>query len=229
MIVFSQYCLNIKRHVTMKYGFQIQIVLILFLANFTFCANILFLNGVPSPSHHIFNRALVIGLVERGHNLTYLSADKENEILENLHFIHLEKTYETFYGSTNDDGTMILGFANESMIHYVTEFSETCLKVCRGVLASHGLEQLLQYPSDFKFDAVIYDYTFGPCLLPVLKNFNSPPLISISAFTNPPSTLNLIGGHQYPAYIPHYVTSYHTTMGFIQRIFNTFLYILDIL
>lgn len=220
-----------ERHVTMKFVLLIQLIVILILtiSKWSFCANILFLNGVFSPSHHIFNQALVLGLVEKGHNLTYLSADMVNEKIDNFHFVHLEKTYETFYGANNDDGTMIMGFANESRIHYVTEFSKTCLIVCKGNLASQGLEQILQYPNNFKFDAVIYDYTFGPCLLPLVKKFNSPPLISISAFTNPPSTLNLIGGHKYPAYIPHYVTSYHTTMNFFQRIFNTFLYILDIL
>lgn len=211
-------------------SFKFVLLLLFSLIEFIASANILFLNGVPSPSHHIFNRALVIGLVKEGHNVTYLSADVEHKKMQNLHFIHLEKTYETFHNVElkSDDRRLIMEFANKSRLHYVTEFSSTSLIVCKGVLASKGLATLLKSSIEVNFDAVIYDYTFGPCLLPLITKFNSPPLISISAFTNPPSTVNLIGGHKYPAYIPHYVSSYHTTMSFFERVFNTFLYILDL-
>jgi hypothetical protein len=45
-----------------------------------------------------------------------------------------------------------------------------------------GLNTLLNYPDDFKFDLVLYDYTVGPCLLGLIKKFNYPTVVGVSAF-----------------------------------------------
>lgn len=90
---------------------------------------------------------------------------------------------------------------------------------------SHGIQQLMDYPNDFKFDAVLYDYTCGPCLLPFLEKFNNPPLISVTAFNNPPFTNALAGGHQYYAYIPYYGLNTDERMNFWQRGLNALLFI----
>lgn len=90
---------------------------------------------------------------------------------------------------------------------------------------SNGLQQLMNYPNDFKFDAVLYDYTCGPCLLPFLEKFNNPPLISVTAFNNPPFTTALAGGHHYYAYIPYYGLNTDERMSFWQRGLNALLFI----
>lgn len=38
-----------------------------------FCANILYIDPVVSPSHHIWNEVLVAGLLKNGHNITLIS------------------------------------------------------------------------------------------------------------------------------------------------------------
>lgn len=68
-----------------------------------------------------------------------------------------------------------------------------CHLNCLGILNSNGLDVILNYPDNFKFDAIIYDFTCGPCLLLFVHKFKNPPLIAVSAF-------NLIGGQKYPAY-----------------------------
>lgn len=57
--------------------------------------NILFIATMPSPSHHIFNRALAYGLVHKGHNVTYLSAENDkSEKPKNFTFLLQEGTVE---------------------------------------------------------------------------------------------------------------------------------------
>jgi glucuronosyltransferase len=189
------------------------------------CGNVLFINGIPSPSHHLFNRVLVVGLAEKGHNVTFLSVDKAKKETPNVHYVHLEKTYEIFFNG--EESMDMLAFADQTEIDSVVELPEVCELVCDGILASKGLDDLLNYPKDFKFDAVIYDFTFGPCLLPLLHRFNYPPLISISAFSNPPYTTDWVGGQKYPAYVPHYAVTYPQQMTFTQRVFNAYLYFID--
>lgn len=187
--------------------------------------NILYLNGIPSPSHHLYNRVLVLALAAKGHNVTFVSADTVKKSTPNVHYIHLEKTYEAFFG--DGDSSNVLDFANETAVESIMGLPEVFAVVCGGIIASKGLDAIINYPDNFKFDAVIYDFTFGPCLLPLVAKFNNPPLISISAFANPPYTSDIVGGQKYPAYIPHYAVNYSTEMTFVQRFFNTYLYLID--
>lgn len=191
----------------------------------TFGGNILFLNGIPSPSHHHYNRVFILGLAAKGHNVTFLSVDNVKKTTPNVHYIHLEKTYEIYYGGS--ESFDILAFATQPPTLSVVEASNIYTHACKAALASNGIDTLVNYPDDFKFDVVIHDFTFGPCLLPLMARFKNPPLISISAFANPPYTSDSIGGQKYPSYIPHYAVNYSTEMNFFQRFFNTYLYLID--
>jgi glucuronosyltransferase len=188
-------------------------------------ANILFLSGVASPSHHIYNRALVVGLAEN-HNITFVSGDVSNKKHPNIHYIHLEKTYDIIYEGDEPFDAMTEG---GGPIGFFEEVQGYFLMNCQGNLVSKGLETILNYPDNFKFDLVIHDITCGPCLLPLVHKFKYPPLVSITAFSIPPYTLATVGGHKYPAYIPHYNLNYPVEMTFFQRFYNTFIYAYEIL
>lgn len=188
--------------------------------------NILFLNGIPSPSHHLWNRVLIRGLAEKGYNITMVSVDNDKNPHPNIHYIFMEETYSTIYG--NDGGGFdMLEFAETKPIRGVIEVNNWCDMACDGVLKSKGLEQIINYPDEFKFDVVLYDVTCGPCMLPLMHKFNYPPLIAVTAFNNPPYTPQLVGGQKYPATVPHYYTDYSCHMSFAQRLMNHLLYFLD--
>lgn len=199
------------------------LVFLLFLEG-TLAGNILSINGIISPSHHHYNRVLALGLVEKGHNVTFLSVDLPKSETPNLHYIHLEKTYESFHSQEMPD---MLEFADIPALPFILFSPEFWMQVCDGNLASEGIDVIQNYPDDFKFDAVIYDFTFGPCLLPLLAKFNYPPLIAVSAFANPPYTTDYIGGQKYPAFVPHYTVTYPNDMTFFQRFSNTIMYFAD--
>lgn len=96
-----------------------------------------------------------------------------------------------------------------------------------GMVTTTGFQTLLNYPDDFKFDVVLYDYTCGPCLLPFLHKFGYPPLVGVTAFNNPPGTIDLVGGHLYLAYSPFYSLYLDDNMNFWERAYNAYVHVLD--
>lgn len=78
----------------------------------------------------------------------------------------------------------------------------------------------MEYPDDFPFDLVIYDFTCGPCVLGFLQKFNYPPLVSLTGFSIPQFSHHLVGGHKPSSYVPHFSLRYDTKMDFFQRMIN---------
>lgn len=95
---------------------------------------------------------------------------------------------------------------------------------CQGMRKSNGIQTLLNYPKDFKFDLVLYDYSCGPCILGFLHRFNYPPLVGWTAFNNPPYTINVAGGHNFYSYKPYFTSKYTSDMSFWERVYNLYLY-----
>uniref|UniRef100_A0A182PSE2 UDP-glucuronosyltransferase n=1 Tax=Anopheles epiroticus TaxID=199890 RepID=A0A182PSE2_9DIPT len=190
-------------------------------------ANILCLMGVASPSHHIWNRAIMDALARQGHNMTILSADVEKNQPKNVHYVHLEEIYPTLY--SGPDSIDLMEMANENLFKSIISFyRDFVVHECAGTLKSKGLRRVMDYPDDFRFDLVLHDFTCGPCLLGLLHKFKYPPLVSVTAFNNPPYSTEVIGGHKFYSYVPFYSLSYGTDMTFFQRVHNTLLSLTDV-
>ncbi|KAG5668646.1 hypothetical protein PVAND_016581 [Polypedilum vanderplanki] len=188
--------------------------------------NILFLNGVASPSHFIFNKVIAEGLAKRGYNVTFVSLDVDQESSKNLHYIHLENVYASIYnGSVFID---LLELSKESSLESIFSYYNYGILTCEGIGKSKGLEIIKNYPNDFKFDLVIHDYSCQPCLLGLLPKFNYPPLIGVSAFNNPSWTVDIVGGDKLGLTVkPFYGLHYNNDMNFIQRLHNGFINFVD--
>uniref|UniRef100_A0A182ISD2 UDP-glycosyltransferases domain-containing protein n=1 Tax=Anopheles atroparvus TaxID=41427 RepID=A0A182ISD2_ANOAO len=188
-------------------------------------ANILCLMAVPSPSHHIWNRVLVNELAANGHNLTVVSPDIELRPNANVTYIHLEETYNAIHeGATAID---FYEMAQAGVLESLKIFYNYAVSMCIGILASRGYQTIMDYPSDYKFDLVIYDFTCGPCLLGVYHKFGQPPMVGVTGFNNPPYTTDIVGGHKYYAYVPYYTLDYDTNMNFFQRFYNAVIHWID--
>lgn len=85
----------------------------------------------------------------------------------------------------------------------------------------------MAYPDDFKFDLILYDFTLGPCTLGFLHKFNYPPVVGITAYNNPPYTIEILGGHNFYAYIPYCSLNYDSNMSFWQRLHNLYIHAYD--
>lgn len=101
--------------------------------------------------------------------------------------------------------------------------------MCEGIAKSvKALAEINSYPSNFKFDLVIHDYTCGPCLLGFLPKFNYPPLVGLSAFNNPPYTVDIVGGDKLGLTAkPFYLLNYDNKMNIFQRFNNAFFNFMD--
>lgn len=83
-----------------------------------------------------------------GHNITFVSCDAD-ESQHNLHFIHMEKVYETVAIS---DG-MELNIFETGIKNIILQYFDTpelIIAVCDGLTQSNGWQQLNDYPNDFK-------------------------------------------------------------------------------
>ena len=95
-----------------------------------------------------------------------------------------------------------------------------CQMVCTTILKSRGVQQLLDYPTDFKFDLIIIDATIGNCLYPLIHRFNYPATIAVSTLFQQPHLGYNFGNNLQPAYVPWYGFTYTSEMSLAQRFWN---------
>lgn len=87
------------------------------------------------------------------------------------------------------------------------------------------MQQLLAYPTDFRFDLVLHDFTCGGAgLLAFIHRFNNPPLVVVTPYSYPSYTSFFVGGNQHYAYIPHYSLMIESAMTFWERVHNLIVY-----
>lgn len=119
--------------------------------------------------------------------------------------------------------------SKEAAIQSLFSFYDFGAFMCEGIAKSvKGMDAIRNYPTDFKFDLVLHDYTCGPCLLGLLPKFKYPPVIGISAFNNPPYTVDIVGGDKLGLTAkPFYLLKYDTDMNIFQRLHNGFFNFFD--
>lgn len=114
----------------------------------------------------------------KNHNITIITALPDAVKLPNVHYIYLDAYFTEFEGSPSENFTT-LGRINPWKRLLV--YADRVITGCHGMVKSYGFHQLMIYPEDFKFDLILYDYLYQPCLLPFYSRFKYPPLIAITA------------------------------------------------
>ncbi|XP_055688534.1 UDP-glucosyltransferase 2-like isoform X1 [Lutzomyia longipalpis] len=188
-----------------------------------FGANILVLEGLPSPSHHVLFSVVNRALAARGHNVTSISADIDQKPKANLTYLHLDRVYETLYAD-GDINLIDIGKVNPLMTFVI--LAQLILKTFSGVQKSSGYKQLLNYPDDFEVDLVIYDFIACPLLLGFMHKFNNPPLIGLTGYNAISQTSTLLGSPYHSAFVPHHCRL-DDQNGFLKRVGNYVLHWLD--
>ncbi|KXJ75299.1 hypothetical protein RP20_CCG012000 [Aedes albopictus] len=199
------------------------VLLLTAICSSTLAANVLYIDGVPSPSHFIWHKALINGLAAKGHNVTALSVDVEESSLPNLSYIKLEGVYEGLHEEM-ELGSELFEMGEMNPFTSLAMFNQYVMLGCELTLNAKGLRQLLDYPSEFKFDVIISDYLNGPCLSAVTQHkFGRPPYIGATAFNGLSTTSMLSGAYSYSGSVPDYALDMPHSMSYRQR-FTNFLY-----
>lgn len=135
------------------YAYGVTIAALLIVS--TNAANILYLSGVPTTSHFIWNSALINGLAAKGHNITVASADVDQKAPSNVHYLHLDEAYPLL------EKTFALAEGVDGVLSGIKLLYDWCHVAAEGIAQSSGFKTLLSYPDNFKFDLVINDFTCG--------------------------------------------------------------------
>uniref|UniRef100_A0A182JWK3 UDP-glucuronosyltransferase n=1 Tax=Anopheles christyi TaxID=43041 RepID=A0A182JWK3_9DIPT len=199
----------------------LELSLVLVLVGVSQAANILFMSGVPSPSHYIWLRPLMYEMGKRGHNVTVLSADIEKSPPANVSYVHLENFYSTMYNTSMRDTLNFFEMANESPAKMLKLFDEFGLNLCEAAIKSEGLHFLLGYPKDFKFDLYLSDFMIGPCLPAIIMHrFKDVPYIPTTPYNAPSTAAAVLGAYAYSGLVPNHVYDAPESMSFVQRVKN---------
>lgn len=93
-------------------------------------ANILFLGGIPSRSHHFWNRAIYDELAGRGHNITILSTDSESAASPNLNYLLLNGVYESIRGAFSKTVFIDNARGESSALFDAIKFRSSSFELC---------------------------------------------------------------------------------------------------
>ena len=183
-------------------------------------AKILGLMPIPSPSHHIWNRALMIALAARGHQVTVLSPDPEKQPIANHTDIVIEKAYDKIAESEYNYESMstLTVFENTYIWFHWGQVS------CDFGMASKGAQKLMALKDKEKFDVIIIDLTLEECFLGFVPLFGNPPLIAITAYVSPPWYSTFVGNPQLLSFTNSYILPFADRMTFSQRMANFMLH-----
>lgn len=189
-------------------------------ANQILGARILALMPTPSPSHYIWNRALILELVARGHHLTVLTPDPEKEAVTNYTEIIIEGAYNRINEAEY----------NYELMGSMSTFENSIIwfhwgqDACDYAMGTKGVKRLLGFKGKEQFDLIIVDQTLEECFLSFAPIFNSPPIIAISAYVSPPWINTIVGNPQIPSFTNTYILPYTDHMTFMQRMTNFLLH-----
>jgi hypothetical protein len=179
-------------------------------------AKILGLMPTPSPSHHIWNRALMLALAKRSHQVTVLSPDPEKYPVAN----HTDIVIEGAYEQIKDSGINFESMSTQTFLENSLSFFQWGQEACEFALASKGAKKLMALQGKETFDMIIVDLTTEECFLGFVPLFGNPPVIAITAYVSPPWYSTIVGNPQILSFTSSYILPFTDHMTFLQRMVN---------
>ncbi|XP_049841377.1 UDP-glucosyltransferase 2-like [Schistocerca gregaria] len=180
-------------------------------------AKILGLMSTASPSHYHFNRALMLELARRGHQVTVFTPDVEKSPVPNYRLILSERGYEGLREGEEEQFEDLAERSHWYLAKQLFDWGEMC---CDHAINSEGGRRLMELTKNETFDLIIAEVMIQECLLGFVHEFGNPPLIGIIAYGSPPWANELVGNFHNPAYVNTYTLQHTDHMTFLQRVHN---------
>lgn len=154
-----------------------SLVILLLGASSCLAKNVLVLDGVGSPSHQVWMHSFTRSLAEHGYNVTSLSCQLVKGDSPNLHAYLLDGMF-----LTDDEDINFLDMTSMGTLGKLLFFTEFTGPFEEVVTESSGWKAIMNFPKDFKFDLIIYDYIGVQTLLAFAERFPDAKLIGASAY-----------------------------------------------
>lgn len=100
--------------------------------------------------------------------------------------------------------------------------------LCQLDLNTKGLDILLNYPKDYKFDVIVFDISMDTCMYPLIDRFGAAPVVGVAPFLLPPALSYTFGNSMQSLYHPYYATLFSTDMSLKERFLNFVYYYYDV-
>lgn len=95
-------------------------------------------------------RTVTAELASQGHNVTSISGDVDQNKIENLHYLRLDKIYGAVHNKSEEDKFDFVEIGQLSPWLTMFSYYGFYFDACDGAMESVGFQQLLDYPDDFK-------------------------------------------------------------------------------
>lgn len=177
-----------------------------------YCANILAIVPMPSYSHQIAFTSLWKELSLRGHKVTVLTTDPQNDPkLTNLTEIDAKWSYRYF--------NSVSKFVEKSVTMWNTFdiFVDIMTGVADGQLSHDSVRRLMQ--GEENFDVLLVE-GFFPEFLAFAEIYNCPKILIMSL--DPPKFIHRsVGNPTHPVLNPEFLTPYYGNLNFRERVMST--------
>lgn len=183
-------------------------------------ANILAIVPLPSKSHWIFSRPLLLELVKSGHNVTIISPYPVKNPPKNYHDIGMPELDELFI-------KIVEGFLDKTEDSFARKMYESValsMDLLTKVLHHPNVVQLMR--SDSKFDVIYIDTIMNDVFLGFAQFYNAS-VIAVSPFGPIKQLYETIGSPQPLSYVPNAFSELTHKMNFMQRFENAAQWIIE--
>lgn len=191
--------------------FRIFLACLIFVIPSCYCANILVVVPTPSYSHQIAFTSLWKELSLRGHKVTVLTTDPQNDPkLTNLTEIDLNWTYQHI----SHMSTMLESSLN--MWNILVQFSDAVKNITEAQLSYGPVQDLMK--KEKNYDVVLVEFLF-PEFLGFAEMYDCPKILIGSL--DPNSFIHrLVGNPAHPIVNPDMFTPFYGNLNFKERIIS---------
>ncbi|XP_045483316.1 UDP-glucosyltransferase 2-like [Harmonia axyridis] len=192
-----------------------------FLSNID-CAKILGVFILPGPSQYMAGSTLMKILAARGHEVTVVSVFGENNPPKNYRDVVLDGIYEKF---TNDHQPNMFNRVSKDLLKPL-EIHQMTMAIMENVFNHSKFQEFMNTKQEF--DLVILEQLQTEALKYIAHHFEAP-LIVYSAMDANYWTNPYQGNPEPPSYVPNVHLPYSCTMSFFQRLWNSLMYVYNLI
>ncbi|XP_060528216.1 UDP-glucosyltransferase 2-like [Cylas formicarius] len=178
----------------------------------------------PGPSQYILAEALLVPLVERGHQVTVISAF-ETKTRPNLTNVKFEIKNQKLEGNIFDLQNL-LHLQEMSIFRLIVGMYQVTSCISEMILSDPKVQDLIR--SNQTFDLVVVEQFHAEGFSAFAEYFEAP-LIGFASLGVNEWNAHVVGNPILPSYVPHSLTGYSERMNFYQRSRNTVAYAFDLL